>query len=245
MSNYTCLEWGTVYVTNSAISLVCDMILFAIPIAIISRLQCSTPRKIGLSFVLMPGLLVIGVSCTRMYLVIVGQWEADESWSYDPLLAIEVSEIGSTLIALSIPALKPICGSVFRSISDSLEHFFGSWATYGRSKFGTLGASDHGGSRTAELRPTYSSTESQINIKANTKHSPIMTGWIGQKAAEEGANGYESEAMQYSAAAFHISQGRDPSVGSDVSQEPTIRYKVKYSVPYVSRAGTVTGAPRL
>jgi hypothetical protein len=57
VNNYTCLEWGTVYVTNSGLSLVCDMVLFTIPIAIISLLQGSVSKKIKLSFVLLPGVL--------------------------------------------------------------------------------------------------------------------------------------------------------------------------------------------
>ena len=40
-------------------------------------------------------------------LVIEGQWEMDMSWTYNPMLAVEVSEIGGTLIALSIPGIKP------------------------------------------------------------------------------------------------------------------------------------------
>jgi hypothetical protein len=47
---------------------------------------------------------------------VVGQWAADGSWYYDPMLAIETSEIGGTLIALSIPALKPLFGNLFSHI---------------------------------------------------------------------------------------------------------------------------------
>jgi hypothetical protein len=46
----------------------------------------------------------------RIYLVCLGQWSADNTWYYDPQLAIEMSEIGATLIALSLPALKPLFG---------------------------------------------------------------------------------------------------------------------------------------
>lgn len=34
--------------------------------------------------------------------------ELDMSWSYNPLLAVEVSEIGATLISLSVPGIKPL-----------------------------------------------------------------------------------------------------------------------------------------
>jgi hypothetical protein len=39
--------------------------------------------------------------------------QPDQSWSYNGLLTIEVAEIGSTLVALSVPALKPFFGKFF------------------------------------------------------------------------------------------------------------------------------------
>ena len=57
VNNYTCLTWGTVYVTNSGLSLVCDLIIFIIPAAIISMVKRSTAGKIKLSLVLFPGVL--------------------------------------------------------------------------------------------------------------------------------------------------------------------------------------------
>ena len=56
---------------------------------------------------------VIIISCVRIYLVVKGQWVVDGSWYYDPMLAIENAEIGGTLIALSVPGLKPLFGSWF------------------------------------------------------------------------------------------------------------------------------------
>lgn len=53
---YVCLMWGTVYVTNSGLSLVCDFVLFIIPIFIIHSLQVSKQRKVQLSLVLLPGI---------------------------------------------------------------------------------------------------------------------------------------------------------------------------------------------
>ena len=95
-------EQGVVYVTNSSLSLVCDFVIFSIPIAIISNLKLSKERKIMLAFVLLPGTLVIIVSCVRLYLCVVGQWRDDGSWYYDPQVATEVAEISGTLIALSV-----------------------------------------------------------------------------------------------------------------------------------------------
>jgi hypothetical protein len=73
---YQCLQWGIVYVTNSAISLLCDLALFTIPAVIIKELRVGKKDKLKLACIMMPGLLVIAISCSRMYLVIVGQWQA-------------------------------------------------------------------------------------------------------------------------------------------------------------------------
>lgn len=57
--NYTCMAWGNVYATNSALSLGCDIVVFAIPIAIIVVLKSSWQKKMKLSFVLLPGVAYV------------------------------------------------------------------------------------------------------------------------------------------------------------------------------------------
>jgi hypothetical protein len=68
---------------------------------------------------------VIAISCARIYLVVEGQWETDESWYYDPFLAVENAEIGATLFALSVPALKPLFGNLFIKIDSTISSNFG------------------------------------------------------------------------------------------------------------------------
>ena len=59
VNNFTCLQWGVVYSVNSSVSLICDLILFTIPAIIISKLQVSPKRRLVLSLILLPGVLVI------------------------------------------------------------------------------------------------------------------------------------------------------------------------------------------
>ncbi|KAF4449596.1 hypothetical protein F53441_7163 [Fusarium austroafricanum] len=105
---YTCLQWGLVYSVNSSVSLICDLLLFGIPIVMLRVLEMPRKRKIQLGCILLPGISVIAISITRLVFVIEGQWNTDMSWAYNPMLAIEVSEIGATLIALSVPGVKPL-----------------------------------------------------------------------------------------------------------------------------------------
>lgn len=67
------------------------------------------------------------VSIARIYLVCMGQWSSDNTWFYDPQLAVEMSEICTTLLALSLPALKPLFGAyvltrIRSSPSDHASH---------------------------------------------------------------------------------------------------------------------------
>ncbi|RGP70844.1 hypothetical protein FLONG3_7300 [Fusarium longipes] len=106
--DYTCLQWGLVYSVNSSVSLICDFLLFGIPIIMLRVLEMPRKRKVQLGCILLPGISVIAISIARLVLVIEGQWNMDMSWAYNPMLVIEVSEIGATLIALSVPGFKPL-----------------------------------------------------------------------------------------------------------------------------------------
>ena len=55
--DYKCLGWGAVYVSNSGLSLVCDLVIFFIPAAIIVMVRRTTVGKFKLSLVLFPGIL--------------------------------------------------------------------------------------------------------------------------------------------------------------------------------------------
>ncbi|KFY24561.1 hypothetical protein V493_05172 [Pseudogymnoascus sp. VKM F-4281 (FW-2241)] len=121
LNKFKCMPWGVVYITNSSISLVSDLVVFAIPAALVSMFKASRMRKFKLSLVLFPGVLVIVISCVRLYLVLEGLVAIDISWPYGPMLAIESAEIGATMIALSVPALKPLFGSIFAKFTNSHE----------------------------------------------------------------------------------------------------------------------------
>lgn len=57
IDDYNCITWGDVYVTNSALSLVCDIMMLALPSMLIYMLQVSPKRKLQLSLIMFPGVL--------------------------------------------------------------------------------------------------------------------------------------------------------------------------------------------
>ncbi|KAL1582807.1 hypothetical protein WHR41_08317 [Cladosporium halotolerans] len=207
-ADYTCIQWGLVYVTNSVISLLCDLALFTIPAFIIKKLKVATTDKIKLAGIMMPGLIVIAISSARMYLVIVGQWNADQSWSYNPLLTIEVAEIGSTLVALSVPALKPFFGKVFAFLDSTFV------STSGTRNNNTAGGT--GQPKDVRLESLEASEDGKLSSAIRVRHSYNVVrderaggresgdGWLGSRLADDG----------------HDETPRDHSIRSERSEEP-------------------------
>lgn len=104
---------------------------------------------------------VIGISIARLVLVVKGQWDPDESWTYDPMLAIETAEIGGTLIALSIPGLKPMIDTWIRGYRTLLSSSSPTREAHGTFQ-NDLRPKDNGSSRW--------NIQGGKGVKTNTKH---------------------------------------------------------------------------
>ncbi|KAM0361232.1 hypothetical protein ACHAP4_001694 [Fusarium culmorum] len=107
---------------------------------------------------------VIAISIARLVLVIEGQWNTDMSWAYDPMLAIEVSEIGATLIALSVPGFKPLFDKVVlqRDITKGESNVKSKYEKQQSSKGGTA-------LRSLNFRPEHDALTSRDASASRTK----------------------------------------------------------------------------
>ncbi|PHH71218.1 hypothetical protein CDD80_5428 [Ophiocordyceps camponoti-rufipedis] len=107
---YKCMQWIDVQGINSVVSLLSDLLVFGVPLAMLRVLKSmDRKRKIQLSCIFFPGL--------------VNQSPEDDddfTYSFLILLVIEVSEIGVSLIAISLPGLKPLIEKfIFSKFSSS------------------------------------------------------------------------------------------------------------------------------
>lgn len=105
-SKYTCMSWGLVYLINGCLSVASDLVIFIIPAWLVYVYKATVINRLKLALVLFPGILVIGVSSARLGLLSKGIYYSDQSWYYGPMVALEGAEIGGTMMAISVPALK-------------------------------------------------------------------------------------------------------------------------------------------
>ncbi|PFH59272.1 hypothetical protein XA68_12612 [Ophiocordyceps unilateralis] len=111
LGKFKCVSWIEVQVVSSTISLLSDLLVFGIPLAMLHVLKSmDRKRKVQLSCIFFPGLIVVFISIARIALAIIWDWETDDDFIYAflSLLVVEVSEIGVSLIAISLPGLRPL-----------------------------------------------------------------------------------------------------------------------------------------
>ncbi|RDA84112.1 hypothetical protein CP532_1485 [Ophiocordyceps camponoti-leonardi (nom. inval.)] len=109
--DFRCVSWLEVQTVTATISFLSDLLVFGIPLAMLHVLKSmDRKRKIQLSCIFFPGLIVVGISIARIALAIIWDWETDNDFIYAflSLLVVEVSEIGVSLVAISLPGLRPL-----------------------------------------------------------------------------------------------------------------------------------------
>ncbi|UNI22501.1 hypothetical protein JDV02_008387 [Purpureocillium takamizusanense] len=105
-----CVDWATTNLAISGVALLCDLLLFGLPAAMLWILKTTRRKKVQLACILLPGIIVIGISATRIPLIMWYAYDEGERGSYAllKLLCVEAAEISATLIALSVPGIKPM-----------------------------------------------------------------------------------------------------------------------------------------
>lgn len=224
--DYKCLRWPTVYITNSSVSLICDLMLFVIPTIIITELHISRRRKVQLSLIMMPGLLVIGISLCRVILIDNGRRITDQSWNYNLLLAVEVAEIGSTLIALSIPALKPLAGGVASYLDRTLGTVV---SRRSRPSGGDEFSRAVDGGKMTELR--IDQRPDELAREHTGGISVASTARYAWSVVQDDENASLELEGSYSASAYHCATDEsNGGVPDDLADKSVIQRHVEYSV---------------
>ncbi|EQL01823.1 protein related to integral membrane protein pth11 [Ophiocordyceps sinensis CO18] len=120
-SGLQCLFWVEVFTSNSIISLICDCLLFGIPAVMLWVLKMPQKQKVQLASILLPGSGVVVISVFRLLAVQKNarQDEFSTDFAFSTRMSLEVAEVTATIVALSLPGVKPLFDRIILRKDDA------------------------------------------------------------------------------------------------------------------------------
>jgi hypothetical protein len=104
-----CVNQDAMYHANAALNISTDLLVAALPVRAIWRLQIAMRQKIALLFILTLGWFVVVVSIIRLYILIqVANHPMDTTWYGGPTAYWSVIEVNLAIVCASTPCLKPL-----------------------------------------------------------------------------------------------------------------------------------------
>jgi hypothetical protein len=97
------------YHANAALNITTDLLVAALPIRQLWKLQIAMRQKIALLLILTLGWFVVIISIIRLYfLILVAKHPEDQTWYSGPAAYWSVLEVNLAIVCASTPCLKPL-----------------------------------------------------------------------------------------------------------------------------------------
>jgi hypothetical protein len=104
-----CVNQDAMYHANAALNITTDLLVAALPIRSLWKLQIALRQKIALLLILTLGWFVVIISIIRLYfLILVAKHPMDQTWYSGPAAYWSVLEVNLAIVCASTPALKPL-----------------------------------------------------------------------------------------------------------------------------------------
>ncbi|KAJ8128843.1 hypothetical protein O1611_g4794 [Lasiodiplodia mahajangana] len=120
-----CIESLNVLTVFAATDILSDLIIIAMPVPLIWRLQLPTRKKIALNSVFLIGLFTIGAGIARAYMYLVTSYDKEDNPDFiaDFTLCLLWSEIEANVAMLvaNLPTLNPVIANLSSAIMSSLR----------------------------------------------------------------------------------------------------------------------------
>ncbi|KAL1954750.1 hypothetical protein VTO42DRAFT_750 [Malbranchea cinnamomea] len=111
-----CMGSTVVFIATSVLTITCDSLILFLPLNIILTIKAGLARKISLGIVLCFGVFAVITSILRMVSMIVALRHPDDAtWYFSVVMVWSCTEISTAIIALSLPAMKALFGTLLKS----------------------------------------------------------------------------------------------------------------------------------
>ncbi|WQF84422.1 hypothetical protein CDEST_09436 [Colletotrichum destructivum] len=179
----TCINRPSLYIATAAANIISDLILFALPIPIVVKLQIPRRQKIGLFFIFAVGSLTVVTSIIRVSLLPAMLTSTDQSWVISWASLWIIVEANLIVICAALPTLRKF----FRHVAPKIigESTYGKGTkTMGGNGSKTVSRLTIGGTNGTRNRAEYSQfdldnsaeTFAMASVATPSKQGAVSTG---------------------------------------------------------------------
>ncbi|KAK1622227.1 integral membrane protein [Colletotrichum phormii] len=160
----TCINRPSLYIATAAANIISDLILFALPLPIVVKLQIPRRQKIGLFFIFAVGSLTVVTSIVRVSLLPAMLTSMDQSWVISWASLWIIVEANLVVICASLPTLRKF----FRHVAPKIigESTYGKGKTVGGTGSKPMSRMTIGGTNGTRNRAEYSQFDRDNNGEA-------------------------------------------------------------------------------
>ncbi|KAI7786786.1 CFEM domain-containing protein [Diaporthe eres] len=113
-----CLSITNIAISGTAFNIAAELMIFAIPIPVVSSLQMSRSKKVGIIFLFSVGLIVIGVASVRAPTLTKLSDHRDITRTLAPTFIWSCAELTASNIVITLPAVSQFLHAGFSKVSD-------------------------------------------------------------------------------------------------------------------------------
>jgi hypothetical protein len=149
------------YHANAALNITTDLLVAALPVRQLWRLQIALKQKIALLVILTLGWFVVIISIIRLYfLILVAKHPEDQTWFSGPAAYWSALEVNLAIVCASTPALKPLIVSI-------IPIFGTRFGTSKRSNKGSHSTNTSGSNGFMRLKgkPSHSTMDDEVRLE--------------------------------------------------------------------------------
>ncbi|KAL2883226.1 hypothetical protein SGCOL_001417 [Colletotrichum sp. CLE4] len=160
----TCINRPSLYIATAVANIISDLILFALPLPIVVKLQIPRRQKIGLFFIFAVGSLTVVTSIVRVSLLPAMLTSMDQSWVIAWASLWIIVEANLVVICASLPTLRKF----FRHVAPKIigESTYGKGKTVGGGGSKAMSRMTIGGTNGTRNRAEYSQFDRDNNGEA-------------------------------------------------------------------------------
>ncbi|KAI1428153.1 hypothetical protein F5Y12DRAFT_733882 [Xylaria sp. FL1777] len=154
-----CLNGTVLALTSATVNLAFDTVILILPQRVIWSLNMSTPRRLGVSFVFVIGVLAVVLAAVRLSSAVTYIREADYTYNLAPQALLQTAEMTAGILIFTIPAMPKPLKYVMQRAGSSMERLVGSK----RSNTGSGSSSKESGRFLSNRKKSHASFEQPVD----------------------------------------------------------------------------------